>query len=304
MKALITGIEGFVGPYLEKFLISNNIKTSGTFLNSNTQNKAHFQMDITNKEEVFTIIKKISPDLIFHLAGFSSVSKSFENPALCKKINVLGTKNLLDAVIQSKLSSKILVVSSSEVYGVPLTVPINESHPLNPISPYGESRVEQEKLCADYIKKHPLFIIVSRSFNHTGPGQQPIFVVPSFASQLIENKKGSERTLKVGNLNAVRDFTDVRDVVRAYYLLATKGRSGEIYNVCSGKGYSINYILKTLLSLSSSKIKVESDPQKSRPSDIPVLLGDNSKLQRETGWKPEIDFNDTLKDVLDYFREL
>jgi GDP-4-dehydro-6-deoxy-D-mannose reductase len=302
MKALITGIDGFVGPYLEKFLISNDIRTFGTFLQSNIQKENHFQMDITNKEEVFNIIKKISPDLIFHLAGFSSVSRSFEQPDLCRKINVEGTRNILDAVVKLKLNTKIIVVSSSEVYGTPLSTPMKENHPLNPSSPYGRSRVEQESVCADYVKKYNIFIVVSRSFNHTGPGQQPFFVVPGFAKQIVDIEKGKQQNIKVGNLEAVRDFTDVRDVVRAYYLLATKGRKGEVYNVCSGNGYLISWILKTLLGLSKVKIAVEKDPEKLRPSDIPVLQGDNSKLTEETGWKPEIDFKKTLKDVLDYFR--
>lgn len=269
-KALITGINGFVGPYLQHELEKNGYDVYGIDLNGGSDKI--FSCDITNFDSVLDVMLKIKPDFIFHLAGFSSVAKSFENPELCFKINVDGTKNLLDAVVKSGLKPRVLIVSSAEVYGRPKYIPIDEKHPLDPVSPYGKSRVEQEKLALSY----NLPVIISRSFNHTGPGQPATFVIPSFKKQVSEAKDGD--TIFVGNLDLVRDFSDVRDVVHAYRTLIEKGKVGEVYNVGSGVGYKLRDILDKMIKESGKKLKVEVDPKKYRDVDIPKLVCDNKKI--------------------------
>lgn len=269
-KALITGITGFVGPHLKRELEHNKYDVYGLAL-SDGGNKV-FKCDITNSDRVLEVIQEIMPDCIFHLAGFSSVSKSFQQPDKCYKINVTGTKNLLDAVKKSGIRPRILIVSSAEVYGVPKYLPIDEKHPLNPISPYGKSRVEQEEIAL----KSGLPVIISRSFNHTGPGQSDSFVIPSFRKQIKEAKDGG--TIYVGNLGVVRDFSDVRDVVKAYRILVEKGKEGDIYNVGSGIGYGLRDILDKLVMLSGKKLEIKKDISKIRKDDIPKLIADNGKV--------------------------
>jgi GDP-4-dehydro-6-deoxy-D-mannose reductase len=302
MRALVTGAEGFVGPYLISFLKKEGIDAFGTYFRSESKKKNFYRMDVTDKEEVFNLMKKIKPDYLFHLAGFSSVKASFDNPELCMKINVEGTRNILDAIFQNSLKTKILVVSSAEVYGKPKFLPITEEHPLSASSPYGESRIKQEELCAEYAK-NGLFIVISRSFNHTGPEQTDTFVIPSFAKQIALIEKSKQKVINVGNLGAVRDFSDVRDVVRAYYMLLKKGNKGEKYNVCSGKGYVLKDILKKLTYISGADILIEKDTERMRAADIPALVGDNTRIRETTGWKPEIDIDETLRDVLEYWRK-
>lgn len=268
-KALITGINGFVGPYLRKELEANGYRVYGLDLHGT---EGAYACDITSFEQVFKVVDAVKPDFIFHLAGFSSVAKSFENPLLCFKINVEGTKNLLDAIVKVGLKPKILIVSSAEVYGVPKYLPIDEKHPLDPISPYGKSRVEQEKLALGY----DLHVVISRSFNHTGPGQPTTFVIPSFKKQVDEAKDGD--TIYVGNLDVVRDFSDVRDVVKAYRILLEKGKAKEIYNVGSGIGYRLRDILESLIKKSGKRLMVEIDPDKLRKNDIFKVVSDNKKI--------------------------
>ncbi|MBR9699253.1 NAD-dependent epimerase/dehydratase family protein [Candidatus Woesearchaeota archaeon] len=295
MKALITGANGFVGPYLRKHL-ENHFSVVST---SEISQDVDYAVDITNKEEVGQLIKETQPDYVFHLAAQSSVQMSWKQPALTKKINVEGTKNLLEACAPYK--PFFLLVSSAEVYGKPETVPLTESSSLRPLNPYAESKLEQEELCKSYQDIMP--IIISRSFNHAGPGQREQFVISDFAKQIAEIEKGRKKAnIQIGNLEAVRDFSDVRDIVRGYYLLATKGRYGETYNLCSGKGQKIVDILQQMLELSSHKIAIQQSPEKFRKQDIQVMIGDNSKVTHDTGWKPEIPFEQTLKDILGYWR--
>lgn len=302
MKALVTGIEGFVGPYLIEYLSSLGIETTGTYLAGNITGDNRYHMDVTDDLEVSEIIKKVRPDYIFHLAGFSSVASSFNNPEKCTKINVGGTENILKSIIDAGIKPRMLIVSSAEVYGKPVSIPITERHPLNPLSPYAESRVAQERLCATYIKKYRLHIVISRSFNHSGPGQSDAFVLSNFSKQIALIEKGMQTRLKVGNLDAIRDFSDVRDVVKAYYLLLKKGKRSETFNVCSGKGYAIKMLLDMLLRLSKTKIVAETDPARLRPSDIPILVGDNRACISRTGWKPMVRIEKTLEDLLAYWR--
>jgi GDP-4-dehydro-6-deoxy-D-mannose reductase len=303
MKAFITGINGFVGKHLSDFLLSKGFEIIGTDLADRFDGNPEVRynkLDVLDSDKINGIINESKPDIIFHLAGFSSVKKSFEMPEICTKINVIGTKNLLDAIIKARINPRILIISSADVYGIPKSLPIKETDKLNPISPYAESRKEQEELCRRYTQ---LKIIISRSFPHIGPGQQPIFVASDFAKQIAEIEKGKkEPVIKVGNLEIKRDFTDVRDVVRAYLLAVKEGEAGQTYNICSGKAYSIKDMLDKLLSFAKAKIKIAQDISRMRESDIPVLQGDNSKFRKKTGWKPEIDFDKTLKDILNYWR--
>ncbi len=303
MKVLITGVDGFVAPYLAKLYL-NKANVHCTYLHkpeNKLKNIQYHHMDVENKDSVSKVISEIKPDLVFHLAGFSSVGLSWKNPKKVMSINAQGTKNILDVIVELKLKPKILVVSSSEIYGNPEKLPITENHPLKPESPYAESRLEQEKIIAEF---KDLDIVIARSFNHTGPGQNPMFVFPSFVKQVVIVEKGlQEPVIMHGNLNVERDFCDVRDVVKAYKLLIEKGRPHEVYNVCSGKLYSLNELLDMLIEISGKDIKKRVDPKRVRPVDVLKLLGDNSKIMKETGWKPEIELKQTLYDMLEYFRK-
>jgi len=299
MKALITGIGGFVGNYLAKELLSNGYKVYGIDINEKKiDNVKFFRVDLLDKKEVFDAVREIKPDVVFHLAAQSSVKKGWEKPELTFDINVNGTKNILDAIGKDV---RILVVGSADIYGIPKDVPIREGSGLNPVSPYGKSRLEQEKLVLDYCKKG-FQIVMTRSFTHTGPGQLPVFVCSDFAKQIVEVEKGIKEEVLTGNLDVRRDFTDVRDMVRAYLLAVGKCNSGELYNICSGRGFTIKDILDTLLNMSDAKVEVRKDAAKIRKNDILIMIGDNTKFCNATGWEPRIALKQTLKDLLDYWR--
>ncbi|MBD3360216.1 NAD-dependent epimerase/dehydratase family protein [Candidatus Peregrinibacteria bacterium] len=289
-KAFITGISGFVGPYLKKELENRGYKVFGTDISEG---------DIRDKKFVFNKIKEVNPDEIYHLAGFSSVGMSFKEPEKTFEINVEGTRNLLSACKKHAPASKILIVSSAEVYGKASIIPISESEPLKEGSPYSKSRIAQENL----IKEFPeLFIVISRSFNHTGPGQPLYFVLSDFCMQVAEIEKGTcKPRLFTGDLSVVRDFSDVRDVVKAYNVLLIKGIDKEAYNVGSGKGYSLKELLDKILSFTSKKIEIRKDPNKMRPIDIPELVADVSKIKK-LGWYPAYSIDKTLEDLLNYWR--
>jgi GDP-4-dehydro-6-deoxy-D-mannose reductase len=276
MIALITGINGFVGPHLREELSNAKYKVYGVDKNitESQNNNNTYVCDLTDSKQIEEIIAKIRPEYIFHLAGFSSVGESFKKPELCHNINVNGTRNLLDGVVKAGISPRILIVSSSEIYGKPRYLPIDENHPINPISPYGISRVKQEELVLEY----DLNIIIARSFNHTGPNQQETFVIPSFRAQIANAPHNG--IIKVGNLEVSRDFSDVRDVVKAYRILAEKGESKQVYNVGSGRAYSLKHILNEFITKSEKNITVEIDPERYRAADIAATLCDNSKLQK------------------------
>lgn len=312
MRALITGIEGFVGSYLTDELIKNNIDVFGTYFDERTlkdelkQNTSLFHMDITDFEQVNQVIKEVQPDYIFHLAAQSSAAVSWKNPQLTMTVNVNGTINLLEAVKNSGLKSRIVLIGSSEEYGIvnESENPITEEQELRPGNPYSVSKITQEKLAELYIKAYDMDIIMTRSFNHTGPGQQPTFVIPDFAKRIAEIEQGIiDPVLYVGNLEAKRDFSDVRDVVKAYYLIAKEGIKGEVYNVGSGISYSIKELLEYMLQKSLIKISIEKDKNRMRPSDNPVIQCDNKKVYK-LGWKPEVDIFNTIDDVMIYWRDM
>ena len=301
MRAFITGISGFAGKYLAQYLLENNIEVFGIDrTGSEIKDCDVRECDVLDKEKVFSIIAEVKPDYVFHLAAISSVGKSFEEPQITKKVNVKGTKNLFDGIVEAGIKPTVLVISSLQIYGKPDKVPITEDAELRPASPYAESKVEQEKLCEEYADKFK--IIISRSFNHTGPGQNADFVWPSFAKQIVEIETGKLKELHVGNLDVERDFSDIRDIAKAYILAVEKCEPG-VYNICSGKSYNIKKMLDTLISYSTAEIKVVVDETRIRKADVPVLYGDHSKFTAATGWQPKIPLEQTLKDILEYWRK-
>jgi GDP-4-dehydro-6-deoxy-D-mannose reductase len=304
MKALVTGAGGFVGPYLVKYLVSKGFEVFGFDRKGSKIEGCQVEpCDITDYNAVSKLIQKIKPDHVFHLAGQSSVALSFKEPEMTRKVNAYGTRNLLEAIVAAKIKPKILIVSSAQVYGIPKKVPITEQHPIAPVSPYGESKVEQEELSLQYAKENGLSMVICRSFNHTGPGQPSEFICSQIAKQVADLEKGKITVIKVGNVNAKRDFTDVRDIVQAYLLALEQAEPGEIYNICSGKAYSIQEVIDTLLELANVEAEIEKDTSQLRPSDIPILLGDNSKFISATNWQLTISLKRMLSDMLDYWRK-
>ena len=313
MKALITGINGFVGKYLTKLLLSQGIEVWGSIISESERNnfvlipkKKLIVCDIRNREQVKNLLQTASPDYMFHLAAQSNVAKSWENIIETYDINMMGTINLLDEMVNTNIS-KILLIGSSEEYGKLSSeyMPLNEQTPLNPETPYGSSKASISLLFKQYYYKYKLPVVMARSFNHIGAGQALGFVTSDFAKQIAEIEKGKKEPLiSVGNLEARRDFTSVSDVVRAYLLLAEKGVPGEVYNVASGRAFAIQEILDILLAKAKIKIEVTRDTSKMRPSDVPLMYGDNTKLKNQTGWKPEMSIEECLAEVLEYWRKM
>ena len=313
MKALITGISGFAGSYLAEFLLDKDYKVFGTFYDKSTFSNLNgfidritlYQCDIRNYNNLKKIIKKVKPNEIYHLAAISFVPNSLKDPKLTFDTNLYGTLNLYQAVIEQKINPKILFVGSADEYGIvnKNDLPIKENCPLQPVNLYSISKASADFLSYFYFKNFNLNIIRVRPFNHIGPRQSPEFVCSSFAKQIAEIEKGlKEPIIKVGNLEAKRDFTDVRDMVRAYWLAIQKGETGEVYNICFERAIQIKELLNNLLELSSKKIEIMKDPKRIRPSDNPILQGDSSKFKMKSNWKPEIHLDKTSKDILEYWR--
>lgn len=313
MRALITGISGFVGSHLAEYLLSRNVEVTGTIRHRSRMDHIRHLQDVQLVEcelrdpfSVESLLAKVKPDLIFHLAAQSFVPTSWNSPVDTIHNNVAGQVNIFEAVRRLNLDCKIQLACSSEEYGhvEPDEVPIKETNPLRPLSPYAVSKVAQEYLGYQYHKSYGLHVIPTRTFNHTGPRRGENFVTSNFAKQIAEIEAGKKPpVLMVGNLTAKRDFTDVRDVVRAYWMALEKGKPGESYNIASGKCCTIQEMLDLLLSFSTLKIEVREDPERLRPSDVEILLGDYSKFHQATGWKPEIPFKQTMEDLLNYWRE-
>jgi GDP-4-dehydro-6-deoxy-D-mannose reductase len=301
MKVFITGANGFVGSHLKTYLEFKGMDVFGIGRSECISNfPGYKKIDLLDYNSLKKFISFVRPEVIFNLAGISSVKNCTENPNLCEEINVRGTDNLLQSVVETNLNTKIIIAGSAEVYGSPDKMPITEEFPLNPRNLYAETKIQQENLCNEYSDK--LDISILRLFPHIGPGQKPLFVSSDFAKQIVSIERGLEPVIRVGNLKAIRDFSDVRDVVEAYWLAYEKGNVGECYNICSGVVKSINEILIKLLSFSKVKITIEKDENKMRPSDIPILIGDNNKFVKQTGWKPKIPLDKTLNDLLNYWR--
>ncbi|MHA1150978.1 MAG: GDP-mannose 4,6-dehydratase, partial [Promethearchaeota archaeon] len=259
------------------------------------------ECDLTDAYSIRDIIKEVKPDYIFHLAAQSFVKASWTNPSQTLTNNIIGELNLLEAVRNANYKPRIMIAGSSEEYGHTETA-LNEDSPLLPLSPYGVSKVAQDLLAQQYERSYGLDIVVTRAFNHTGPRRGDVFVCSSFAKQIAEIEKGKVPVIHVGNLDAERDFTDVRDIVKAYWLALEKGEKGEVYNICSETTIPIKNILRKLLMMSKLKIEIRQDPKRMRPSDLKVLVGDCTKFKEKTEWTPSIKIEQTLEDLLNYWR--
>ncbi len=321
-RILITGITGFVGSHLADLLLSLGRDVYGTMRwRSRMENIEHIkdklnllECDIRDSSSVANAIEKVRPDKIFHLAAQSFVPTSWHSPAETLTTNIIGELNIFEAVRKYCKDTTIQIAGSSEEYGIieKTDLPIDETVALRPLSPYGVSKVTQDVLAQQYYQSYGLRTIITRAFNHTGPRRGDVFVCSSFAKQIAEIEKGLKGpVIYVGNLEAQRDFTDVRDMVKAYWLATEYCNPGEPYNICSGVAYSIKEILDILLSLSVSAITIKQDPDRMRPSDLPILLGDSTKFRkattlepsiRDVDLEPEIPLKQTLEDLLNYWR--
>ncbi len=313
-RALITGIAGFVGSHLAELLLSQGFEVYGMCRPRTKRdhiesiiNKLHLEdADLLDTHSLYTMLARIKPDYIFHLAAQSFVPTSWVSPSVTLEINIVGSANLFEAVRQAGIDSAIQIACSSEEYGLvhENELPIKETNPLRPLSPYAVSKVAMDYLGYQYYQSYKVRIIRTRGFNHTGPRRGETFAESNFAKQIAMIEKGKqEPIIFVGNLEAKRDYTDVRDMVRAYLMAVEKCDPGDVYNIAIGKTIRIGDMLKLLLSFSKVKVETKEDPSRMRPSDVPVLIGDNTKFVQKTGWKPEIPFEKTMEDLLNYWRE-
>lgn len=307
MKALVIGAAGFVGPYLCQNLIDNSFDIVATKLeNENAKGNFKFvNLNILNKSEIDDLLNEYKPDVIFHLAAQSSVKLSWAKPQLTFEINVIGAINLLESVRVYLPSSKVILIGSGEEYGEISCdmLPVNEETKINANNFYAVSKATQNSIGKIYSKAYGLNVVSVRAFNHIGVGQLDTFAIPSFCKQVVDiEKSGKDGIIKVGNLSSKRDFTDVRDIVNAYRLLALKGKSGETYNVGSGHSYKMEDLLQIVISLSTAKIKVEIDKSKFRPIDTPEIRADISKLIKDTGYKVQYNIKDTIEEILNSYR--
>lgn len=313
MRALITGVTGFVGSHLAEYLLEQGVEVVGTARwRSQTSNINHLgdrlqlvECDLRDMASIRRVLADYRPDQIYHLAAQSFVQSSFHAPEETLTTNILGQLHLLEALRDLKMNPPVQVACSSEEYGLvgETELPIRETNPLRPLSPYAVSKVGQDLLGYQYHQSYGMHIIRTRAFNHDGPRRGKVFATSNFAYQVAQIEKGKiEPVLHVGNLDAKRDFTDVRDIVRGYVLAVEKGEPGEAYNLCSGTAYAIREVLDMLLGMAKVSIRVEQDPARMRPSDVPILLGEYSKFNTATGWTPTIPFEQTMRDLLDWWR--
>lgn len=315
MRILITGITGFVGSHLAEYaLAKEGVEVYGTVRwRSRMDNVEHIQdrihlldCELRDNVAVRKTLEEVRPDYIFHLAAQSFVPTSWKAPAETLTTNILSELNLLESIRDLNLDTRIHVAGSSEEYGLVFEdeAPITEDNPLRPLSPYAVSKVTQDYLAYQYNQSYGIFTVRTRAFNHTGPRRGQVFVTSDFSRQVVLIEKGKkEPVIEVGNLEARRDFSDVRDIVRGYWLSLEKGEPGEVYNLGSGRAVTIQEMLDLILSMSDVKIEVRQMPERMRPSDVELLLCDYSKFNRATGWEPEIPLEKTIKDLLDYWRE-
>jgi GDP-4-dehydro-6-deoxy-D-mannose reductase len=313
MRVLITGINGFIGSYLAEYLLNKQLEVHGIVRRmEHLENISHLKNKITLRKcdvrdsvAVKNVMKKSKPDLLFHLAAQSYPTVSWKDPIGTMETNVIGTINVFEAILELKMNPRTLVACSSAEYGFvqEKEVPIKENHPLRPVHPYGVSKVAQDLLAYQYFKNFGLNVIRVRIFGTTGP-RKVNDVCSDFAMQIAEIERGARKpVMYVGNLDSKRDLTDVRDMIKALWLLMERGKAGEVYNACSGKAYRIRDILNKFLEMSGADVEVKIDPKKLRPTDEPIIVGDNSKIRKDCGWKPEIPIAKTLKDTLEYWRE-
>ena len=293
VRALITGGKGFVGHWLAAWLRQEGDEVM--VLDKET--------DVADQPVITAAVAGAAPDAIYHLAAMTHVGESWSDPTEVLRVNVLGTAGLLAAARTAAPEARVLVVSSAEVYGIvsPDELPIGEEAPVRPVTPYAASKAAAEQVALQAWRGYRQPVVLVRPFNHVGPGQGPNFAVSALARRIVEARRTGAETLAVGNLDPRRDFTDVRDVVRAYRSLANEGEPGEVHNVCSGRDVSIGEVAERLLALSGASLRLVVDPELVRPVDVPVLRGDPASLEAAIGWKPAIALDDTLRDVLDYW---
>lgn len=316
MRVLITGITGFAGSHLAEYILEHHpgVEIYGIRRwRSRMENIEHLlgkihviECNLVDLSSVRSLIADVRPDKIFHLAAQSFVPSSWNAPAESLTTNIISQLNIFEALREAKLfDTWIQIACSSEEYGMvhPEEVPITENNPLRPLSPYAVSKVGQDYLAYQYFMSYGIKSVRTRGFNHTGPRRGEVFVCSNFSKQGVEiEKKKRPPVIHVGNLDAERDFTDVRDMVRAYWLSLEKCEPGEVYNICSGEAISIKELLNMVIAQTGVPVEVKQDPTRLRPSDVPLLKGDFSKFHKATGWKPTIPFKQTLHDIMDYWR--
>ena len=302
MKALITGGKGFVGSHLAAELEANGYEVICCDLHESDNIVA---MDIMNPEMTLEIISKYRPDVLINMAGQANVGLSWKKPQLTVSLNTIGLINLLEAVRQVSPGMRVITVGSSDEYGSlgEKGANVTEDMPVNPMTPYAISKSAQDSFAQLYNRAYGMNVCMIRFFNLVGAGQAKGFMIPDFASGIAEVEKGEREYMLVGNLESARDFTYVKDAVRAVRLVAEKGHAGEVYNICSGRTYTAQAILDKLLTMSDREIEVRQDPARMRPSDTPVVCGNHDKLTAHTGWQPEIGIDTVLEEVLDYWRK-
>lgn len=316
MRVLITGITGFVGSHLAEYVLREfpGVEVYGSIRwRSRTENIEHLrdkvrliESDLKDPVSVSTMISQVKPDRLFHLAAESFVPTSWKAPSQTFTVNCIGQINIMEALKNESPHTRMQIAGSSEEYGLvhPNEVPIRETNPLRPLSPYAVSKIAQDMLAYQYHMSYNLHIVRTRAFNHTGPRRGEVFVESNFAKQIAMIEKGlQEPIIRVGNLTSRRDFTDVRDIVRGYWLSLEKAEAGEVYNLAHGDSITIQELLDRLLAMSTVKPTVLPDPSRMRPSDVEILEGSHEKFTAATGWKPEIPLEKTLRDLLEYWRE-
>ncbi|MGB9301430.1 MAG: GDP-mannose 4,6-dehydratase [Anaerolineae bacterium] len=314
MRALITGVCGFAGSHLADYLLTHtDLEVYGTDIVSSGANIAHIRDDLelivgdmSDAEVASEVLSQANADYVFHLAAQAFVPLSWSDPWQTMENNIRSQLNILQILVDSGARPKVLVVGSADEYGMilPDELPVTEDTPLRPYSPYAVSKIAQDMLGYQYYASHGLPIVRVRPFNHIGIRQSPAFVTSDFAKQIAEIEDGRrEPRLLVGNLEAKRDFTDVRDMVRAYYLALERGEDGEVYNLGAERAYSIREALEALLEMSEAQIDVVRDPSRMRPSDVPVVVSDCSKFRQRTGWHATVNLRESLREILDYWRE-
>ncbi len=293
MRALITGAGGFVGHHLVRHLEERGDEVV-------TTDRSYDGVDVLDAAALLDLFRRTQPTCVYHLAGASDVGGSWKTPQATFRANAEGTLNVLWAARESG-TERVLTVGSADIYGkvTPDELPIAEDLTLRPVSPYAASKVAADYLALQAHLGHGQHVVRARPFNHLGPGQTDRFVAPALAGRVAQNERSGESVVKVGNLSPQRDFTDVRDVVRAYRLLVASGTSGEVYNVCSGRAIAVQELAEQFIEMATIPMRLEADPELQRPVDIPVLLGDNSRLRADTGWEPEIPLERTLADLLE-----
>ena len=316
MKVLITGITGMTGSHLAEYLIhQRGFEVHGTLRwRSNRENIQSFEKNLNLHEcelrdphSVIRLLQEIRPRQIYHFASQSSVAASWNSPRETLVNNITAQLNIFEAIRQlDLLDTAILIPGSSEEYGLvhKEELPVKETNPLRPLSPYAVSKVTQDTMAYQYYKSYGLRVVRTRAFNHSGPRQGEVFVTSSFAKQIAEIESGRKRpVIYVGNLEAKRDFTDIRDIVKAYVVALERCKVGDVYNIGSGRAHSIKEVLDALLGMGHLIIRVEEDPARMRPSDVPNMVSDSTKFTEATGWRPQIPFEQSLFDLLQYWRE-